>query len=86
MNGITVKGHLWLRSIVTTDNKHGYVNFLFNARLEAGDKPYVFPLVGKTPATIFVDRVATSVTVRKHVPRKEPVGDTAMVTQNRSGI
>lgn len=86
INGITVKGHLWVRSIVTSDKEHGYVNFLFNAHLEAGDKPYVFPLIGKTPASIFVDKVATSIFVRKRVEKKESVIDTTAAKQNRSGI
>lgn len=86
LNGIKVKGHLWVRSIVTSDQEQGYVNFLFNARLDAGEEPNIFPLIGETPAAIFVDKVATSVSVRRRLEQRARRIDPTAAKLNRSGL
>jgi hypothetical protein len=65
MNGAEINGHLWVRSIVTSNNRKGYINYLFNVRLEEPAVDGIFPLIGTAPAQVMVDPIATSYLVRK---------------------
>ncbi|MGA2508407.1 MAG: hypothetical protein ABSF80_13130, partial [Chitinispirillaceae bacterium] len=65
MNGAEVKGHLWVRSIVTSNNRKGYINYLFNVQIEKPAVDGIFPLIGTAPAQVMVDPIATTYSVRK---------------------
>jgi hypothetical protein len=73
MNNAAVKGHLWVRSIVTSNNRRGYINYLFDVKLEGPAAPGIFPLIGTTPARVMIDPVATSYSVRKRKSRNKSV-------------
>lgn len=63
----TVSGHLWVRSIITSDNKKGYINYLFRTVIREGNVPVVFPLLGSGTASIIVEQLATDYSIRKRV-------------------
>jgi hypothetical protein len=65
LNGITIKGHLWARSIVTSDEKMAYTNFLFNVRMEEPLVEGIFPLIGSKPVKVAIDPVTTEYSIKK---------------------
>lgn len=75
MNGAEIKGHLWVRSIVTSNNRKGYINYLFNVRLEEPAVDVIFPLIGTAPAQVMVEPIATAYSVRKRKSQNK-VSDT----------
>jgi hypothetical protein len=76
INDILIKGHLWVRSIVTSDTKMAYTNFLFDVRIEEPMVEGVFPLIGSAPVKVVIDPVATefSITKKKISPQSVPRG------------
>jgi hypothetical protein len=65
INDIALKGHLWARSIVTSDTKMAYTNFLFDVRIEEPIVEGIFPLIGSTPVKVLIDPVATEYSIKK---------------------
>jgi hypothetical protein len=65
INGAEVKGHLWVRSILTSKDRRGYINYLFDAKLEEPAVDGIFPLIGTLPARVMIEPVATVYSERK---------------------
>ena len=49
INEITIKGHVWARSIVARNEKQSFVNYLISSTIEQPEHSIPFPLVGLPP-------------------------------------
>ena len=76
INGSAISGHLWARSIVTSDSKMAYTNFLIDVRLEEPPVDGIFPLLGGKPVHVLVDPVETKFSIRKRKTNTEITKDT----------
>jgi hypothetical protein len=76
INGSSITGHLWTRSIVTSDVKMAYTNFLIDTKLREPQVDGVFPLLGGIPVRVLVDPVETTFSVKKRKPLTENTKDT----------
>lgn len=65
MSDVTVRGHLWARSIVSTDGKKAYVNYCFNITIEEPKNSVIFPLVGGPPLSLVTETIAEQYAVKK---------------------
>jgi hypothetical protein len=72
MKDITVRGHLWGRSIVASDGKKSYVNYCFNMHIEEPLVELVFPLVGIPPVSLVIEKISDEYTV-KNKPAEQQV-------------
>ena len=68
INGATVYGNLWVRSIVTSDGKKAYVNYLFNTQISGPSRTLPFPLVGSPPVTLYVEKITQRYSFRRSLP------------------
>lgn len=62
INGVTVYGRLWARSIVTSDGKKAYVNYCFDTHIEEPRVEMVFPLIGISPASLIIEKISDQYT------------------------
>jgi hypothetical protein len=51
---IQIKGHIWARSITTSDSGKSYTNFLIRSTIQKPDELSFFPLIGELPARVKV--------------------------------
>ncbi|NLD99429.1 MAG: hypothetical protein GX640_06095, partial [Fibrobacter sp.] len=51
-----VKGHIWARSITTSDSGKSYTNFLINSSIKRPDEQLFFPLIGGLPVEVKVKK------------------------------
>ena len=65
MNDATICGHLWVRSIVTSDSKKAYINYCFNLRIEEPRAETVFPLIGTPPVSLVIEKISDRYTGSK---------------------
>ena len=49
INEITIKGHVWARSIVSKNDKQSFVNYLIGSTIKQSEHSTPFPLVGLPP-------------------------------------
>jgi hypothetical protein len=81
---ISVIGHLWARSIVTSDGMKAYVNYLFDSRIEEPKGLMQFPLIGKPPLSLYIENLGETYTVRKRSANESRKIDSTRKANNGS--
>lgn len=49
INGVSISGNVWARSVVTRNDKHSFVNYLLLTSIESIESNLIFPIIGGQP-------------------------------------